>query len=513
MYFVNHFPILITIVPVFFALLNVIFPKKNYTVSWFLALSAGIINIILVSNIIFFFNFKDSSPIKYNLGGWENNVGIEFIVNNVSALVLFAISLTMVNVLLYSYKNVDLLFTSSTKKSYFFACLLLCLSGFIGMVISNDIFNLYVFLEIASVSVYALIALEQKKKDKTLNNAFDYLSVGTIASSFYLFGTGILYWLTGTLNMEVMSKKLLLIDAKLEPLLFIGTLFILVALLIKSGLAPMHIWIVKAYEYAHEIVAIFLIGVATKVFIWLIIKFKFFIIPSFSFIHSNTLNFFISYIAVFAILFCTMKSIFEKKINNILLYSSFAQIGYIILAITTNTQNSIISVIIILINDAVIKPALLIASDVISSVSHTRNLKDILHYKIKLPKVILISVNILLLSLVSLPFTGGFIGKFLLLSSLISEGKYFLSSIIILTYFLSMFYVFNILESINFSTFQQKDTRTHNCDSVILYSRYTMLFAYIPILLSLFYTIIIGTVLPTYLYRIIHVIISSDFFS
>lgn len=509
MYFVDHFPILIIIIPVFFALINVIFPRKNYKISWFLGLLAGIINLILSINVLILFYLKDLHHIKYNLGGWDSKIGIEFIVNNISILVIFAISLTMVNVLFYCYKNVDNLFKSSIKKSYFFSCLLLCLSGFLGMVVTNDVFNLYVFLEIASVSIYALIALEQKKK--SLHTAFDYLSVGTIASSFYLFGIGILYWLTGTLNMEIMYENLLVIKPELKPLLFLGTIFIFVALIIKSGLVPMHIWIIKAYENAHEIVAAFLIGVATKVFIWLIIKFKFFIIPSFGLANSGAVNAFISYMSVFAILFCTVKSIFEKKINTVFLYSSFAQIGYMFLAITTNTQNSIISVVIILINDTVIKPSLFIIADFISSVSHTRNLKDILNYKMRLPKIVLISISILLLSLVSTPFTGGFIGKFLLLSSVISEGKYLISCVLAFSYFLSMFYVFNIFESIYFSISKDETVSMNNVDPV-LYNKYTILFIYVPIFVSLIYSVVIGTVLPTYLYNMIQFVTSSGFY-
>src|SRR5680860_834640 len=144
-----------------------------------------------------------SGSISYHLGGWPPPEGIELVLDPLAGFMAVVVSFIGLIAIIYSRRS--LLAEIPGKFSAFYGTSLLLLTGLLGIVLTGDLFNLYVFLEIASLSAYALIAIGSKQAPFS---AFRYVIMGTLGGTFYLLGVGFLYFSTGTLNMADMANLL-----------------------------------------------------------------------------------------------------------------------------------------------------------------------------------------------------------------------------------------------------------------------------------------------------------------
>ena len=145
--------------------------------------------------------------ISYHLGDWAPPLGIEYRIDIANALVLALVSGIAAVVMPFAYRSVQL--EIDPRQSTFFYCaMLICLTGLLGVTITGDAFNVFVFLEISSLSTYALVAMGARRDRRALTAAFNYLVMGTIGATFFVIGIGLLYQATGTLNMADLHDKL-----------------------------------------------------------------------------------------------------------------------------------------------------------------------------------------------------------------------------------------------------------------------------------------------------------------
>ena len=136
--------------------------------------------------------------VSYAIGGWAPPLGIEYRIDLANALVLLLVSGLAAVVFPFAYRSVQLEI-DERQSSYFYGALLICLTGLLGVAITGDAFNVFVFLEISSLSTYALIAMGARRDRRALTAAFNYLVMGTIGATFFVIGIGLLYQATGTL--------------------------------------------------------------------------------------------------------------------------------------------------------------------------------------------------------------------------------------------------------------------------------------------------------------------------
>ncbi|MCA9153040.1 MAG: hypothetical protein KDA92_27245, partial [Planctomycetales bacterium] len=131
------------------------------------------------------------------------------------------------------------------KHYLFYAAFLLCMTGLLGMTITGDIFNVFVFLEISSLSSYSLISMGTRRS--ALMASYRYLVMGTIGSTFLLIGIGLAYMMTGTLNMVDLSERLPAVES--SRTIRTAFAFLTVGISIKLALFPLHVWLPNAYAY------------------------------------------------------------------------------------------------------------------------------------------------------------------------------------------------------------------------------------------------------------------------
>ncbi len=239
----------------------------------------------------------------------------------------------------------------------FYTCFLLCLAGLLGIVVTGDAFNLFVFLEISSLSSYVLISLGCSRR--ALTAAFQYLVMGTIGATFILIGVGLLYMITGTLNMADISQRLPEVaDTRTIRVAFA---FVTVGVSIKLALFPLHLWLPNAYTFAPSVVSAFFAATATKVGVYVLLRLFFTVFGigfSFAAMHVGEI---LMLLAAAAMLVASLVAIFQNNVKRMLAYSSVAQIGYIILGISLATSDGVAAGMIQLFNHALIKCALFLS--------------------------------------------------------------------------------------------------------------------------------------------------------
>ncbi len=353
----QHLPILQVIIPLLTAPLCLLIQDRRF--AWGVSLAASwtafLIAAVLLDQTL------QQGVISYELGGWSTPWGIEYRIDNVNAFVLLIVTAISSAVLLFAQRSVarEIL---STRIPLFYTAYMLCLAGLLGTTITGDVFNLFVFMEISALSSYTLIALSEQRR--ALTAAYQYLFMGTIGATFILIGIGLLYMMTGTLNMQDLSQRLPAVTG--TRTVETAFAFLTVGISIKLALVPLHLWLPNAYAYAPSVVSAFIAATTTKVAFYVLLRFMFTIFgASFAF-NSMPLSFIFMALALAAIFAGSTAAIFQDNIKRLLAYSSIAQIGYMILGISFTSVTGLTAAILHLFNHALMKGALFLALGCVS---------------------------------------------------------------------------------------------------------------------------------------------------
>ncbi|HSG29159.1 MAG TPA: proton-conducting transporter membrane subunit, partial [Candidatus Krumholzibacterium sp.] len=245
----GYYP-LFTAIPLGMAFLNLLLTKISKKVSDLLAFLA-VACLALMSVMMLF-----QEPFSYSLGNWKPPFGILLVSDGLSSLLLVIINVIGLLALIYSMKYM----TSYTAKPKFYTLFLLMIAGMNGVVITGDMFNLYVFLEIASIASYALVGFGCERDE--LEASFKYLILGGVASTAILFGIAFLYSMTGTLNMPDLAGKVGEIGHN-HAMGFVMALFIM-GFGLKASSVPFHAWLPDAHPSAPAPISAMLSGVLIK---------------------------------------------------------------------------------------------------------------------------------------------------------------------------------------------------------------------------------------------------------
>ena len=381
---------------------------------------------------------------SYHVGGWAPPWGIEIRVDLANAFVLLIITVISAIVLPYARQSVAAEIPED-KAPLFYSMYLLCFCGLLGITVTGDAFNLFVFLEISSLSSYVLIAMGKDRR--ALTAAYQYLIMGTIGATFYLIGVGLLYHVTGTLNMADMA-------ARVSPIEELRTVhaafaFLLIGLAIKAAVFPLHMWLPNAYCYAPSVVTAFLAATATKVSIYVLIRVTTSVFtPAFSF-EVIDVGYVLAPLALLAMLVASTVAIFQTNVKRLLAYSSVAQIGYMILGVSLGTVAGLTAGLVHLFNHAMIKGGLFLALGCIFLRVGAVGAKDMVGLGRVMPWTMAAFV-LGGLSLIGVPLTTGFISKWLLIQASLELGLWIFALLIVLSSILAIVYVWRVVEAAYF---------------------------------------------------------------
>jgi multicomponent Na+:H+ antiporter subunit D len=438
-----HLPVLPVLVPLFGALLSAFF--RRGTMAWGVALiatwGAAAVAWWLLVKIL-----STGQPISYLMGGWAVPWGIEYRVDVLNAFVLMLVTSVGAILMPYARKSVAQEIAPHAQ-AWFYTMYLLCLTGLLGITVTGDAFNVFVFLEISSLSTYVLIAMGRHRR--ALLAAYQYLIVGTIGATFYVIGIGLLYLVTGSLNMVDVASRLAGAPPEFSRPILAGLAFLTVGVCLKLALFPLHVWLPNAYAYAPSVATAFLAGTATKVAVYLLLRLFFSVFGVAISFKTLPVSDVLIILSVAAMILASLSAVFEDNAERMLAYSSVAQIGYITLGIALANQSGLTGSIVHLLNHAVMKAALFMALGAVVYRMGAAKISDLAGLGRKMPLTMATFV-VAGLGIIGVPGTAGFISKWYLALGALERGYWPLVFVIVASSLIAVVYVGRVAEAVYF---------------------------------------------------------------
>ena len=435
-----HLPALQVVIPLIAAPLCLLAGRAS--LAWIIAFLASAC--ATATAVILAYQTLHHGPISYHMGGWAPPWGIEYVVDTANAFILLLVSGIATVVLLYCPSSVSNEIRAG-REHMFYCMFILCLTGLLGIAITGDAFNVFVFLEISSLSSYALIAMGSQRK--ALTASFQYLIMGTIGATFFLIGIGLLYMITGTLNMADLQTRIPQIQDS-RPLLA-AFAFITVGLALKAALFPLHLWLPNAYTYAPSGVSAFMAATATKVSLYVLLRFTFTLFGAEFAFGELPLHWVLLVPAVIAMFAGSFSAIFQRDIKRMLAYSSVAQIGYITLAIALASQAGVQAAMLHMFNHGLMKAALFCALGCIFYRIGSTRIEAMAGLGRQMPWTFA-AIVAGGLSLLGAPLTAGFISKWFLVQAALEQSLWWLVVLIVASSLLAVVYVWRLVEALYF---------------------------------------------------------------
>jgi len=433
----EQYPVIVVMWPLVAAALCAVVRRERWC--WILALSVSFISLVGAITMLGYLD-GEAGFISYALGGWRPPYGIEYRVDTLAVYILILVSFLATGVLLYGRQSVKAEIPANLQ-GWYYCMYLLCLCGLMGIAITGDAFNAFVFMEIASLSMYVLIGLGRDRK--ALAAAYQYLIMGTVGATMYVIGVGLLYTITGTLNLVDMGERLNpIMDT---PAALAGMAFIIVGLSLKLALFPMHLWLPNAYAFAPSVTTVFISATGTKVSIYLLLRYLYSVFGFDFIVNHSPVPSVMLVLSLLAIFVGSLTAIFQENVKRMLAYSSVAQIGYITLGIALANGAGLLGGLVHVFNHALMKGALFMLVGGIAFQIGTVRIEDMAGIGRKMPLTMLGFV-IGSLCMLGVPGTVGFVGKWYLAVGAIQNGWWWLVALIMLSSLLVLVYMGRVVE-------------------------------------------------------------------
>ena len=423
------------LIPLIAALICALLPGRFWP--WAVSLAAATTSAVIALMVL---PQAMSSPLSYAFGNWPPPIGIEYRVDGANAFVAVLVASMAAITLPWARASVNQ--EVPERQGVFYALFLLALAGLMGITLTGDAFNVFVFLEISSLSTYALIAHGRDRR--ALLAAFRYLVMGTVGATFLLIGIGLLYTMTGTLNMADLAER---IPAVSETRTVRAALaFIIVGMGLKLALLPLHLWLPNAYTYAPSFITVFLAGTATKVALYVMLRFIFTVFaPDYSFSVLPLTAVFMA-LAIAGMFAGSWVAMFEVNLKRMLAYSSVAQVSYMVLGVSLLSLSGLTATFLHLFNHALIKAALFMAIGTVIYQVGSARIEAVRGLGRQMPWT-LTAFALAGLSIIGVPTTVGFISKWYLILAAMEAGHAWLVALIVITSLMAVYYVWRVVEA------------------------------------------------------------------
>lgn len=435
-FFADHLLILQVILPMIAAPLCVMTHRRRP--SWIIALAVtwttfgiswGILQRVLAEGVV-----------TYYVGGWVPPLGIELRVEPVNAFVLLIVSGISAIVLWAAPQSFNQEIPNN-RHHLAYAAFLLCMTGLLGMTSAGDAFNIFVFLEISSLSAYSLIAMGPHRR--ALTASFRYLMMGTTGGTFILLGIGLLYMTTGTLNIAELQEQLQGVGGQRTVLVAMAC--IVVGASIKLALLPLGAWLPNAYMFAPSVVTAFLAATATKVAYYVLVRFLFRVFGAdLAFGRLNLDQIFLP-LAIFSMFLASILAILESDVKRLLAYSSLSQIGYMVLGLSLASVHGLTGGIVHLWNHALMKSGLFLVMACVALRLGSTRLDAMRGIGRRMPFTMAAFV-VAGLSMIGVPLTVGFVSKWYLVLAALEQGLWLIAALILASSLLAVIYIWKVVE-------------------------------------------------------------------
>ncbi|MFO7887212.1 MAG: proton-conducting transporter membrane subunit [Eubacteriales bacterium] len=384
----DYIPVLLILIPVVSSM--VVYLTYNKYGNYIVFLSQGCVSLLAIRFFQISEGFKE--PVFLNLGNWNQTVGI--VLKNDSISFAF-ITLTIImwwSAILYCWK-----IRGQDSKFMF---LLMFLEGiYLGMLQTNDIFNLFVFIEL--ITILSTILILYKKDGFSVRAGLYYLLFNSVGILFYLLGMVMIYNLAGTLNIEILTEKLKMVEN--VRFLTVSYIFIMAAVGVKSAFFPVFNWLPKAHSAAPSSISALLSGLLVKAGLYVFIRMN-------QMYTTVSLGNFFLILGFFSALIGVIFALSQKDIKQILAFHTVSQIGIMMIGLNSVDQTKTIGGLMHIFNHAFFKSLLFLGAGVIIARYNKRKVTEIRGVFKKMPLVSILMI-IGMLSISGAPMFNGYVSK------------------------------------------------------------------------------------------------------
>ena len=346
----------------------------------------------------------------YSVGSWKLPIGIALVLDGLTVFMLVTVNLMAFLIAIYSINYMER-FTSKWK---FYTLFLLMVAGMNGVVITGDMFNLFVFLEIASVASYALVAFGTERHE--LEAAFKYTVMSTVGSLFVLLGIVFLYSYTSTLNMADMAN--ILAQKGMSNIVIMVSVLFIMGFGLKAALVPFHAWLPDAHPSAPAPISAMLSGVLIKSLgVYTLCRVFYNIIGI-----NSSLSLILMVLGTLSMVIGVFLAIGQWDFKRLLAYHSISQIGYVILGIGLGTPLGMIGGLFHLFNHSVFKSLLFLNSGAVEYATGTRDLQKMGGLMTKMPITGTTSL-VASMSIAGIPPFNGFWSKLIIIIACVQANR------------------------------------------------------------------------------------------
>ncbi|AZG35554.1 complex I subunit 5 family protein [Shewanella psychromarinicola] len=410
------------IFPLIGSMLCFLFPAKAKSLSLLTSL------VVLTCVTGLGWQLKALGSLRYPIGGWGAPLGIDLYADGLSLLMLLMAALVGLGISIYSSS-----YFSRDKANHFWPLWLLLCGALNALFLSADIFNLYVTLELLGLTAVALVALAGSAN--ALISAMRYLLVSLLGSLFYLLGVALIYHSVGSLDIAILAQRV-----EPSPAVWTAVGLISTGLLLKTALFPMHFWLPPAHASAPAPVSALMSALVVKASFYILLRMwlEFFQTQGGSF--ANLLGL----LGAAAVLWGGIQALRQTRLKLLIAYSTVSQLGYLFLAFPLGTSLAWKGALYMLFSHAMAKAAMFMAAGNIQFLGGHDRIAELGPITQRLP-LTLTAFALAGISIMGLPPSGGFIGKWLLLQASIESGQWWWGIILLLGGFLAAGYVFKVI--------------------------------------------------------------------
>jgi multicomponent Na+:H+ antiporter subunit D len=374
----------------------------------------------------------------YNMGGWNTPIGIDLRMDSLTSLLLVTINTVGLAVVLYAADYMR----QFTARPRFYSLFLLMVTGMNGVVMTGDLFNLYVFLEISAIASYSLVAFGCEQEE--LEASFKYIVLGSVSSALILVALALMYGVTGALNMAQVSGRVA--ESGMDaPLVLAFSLFIC-GFAFKAALVPFHAWLPDAHPAAPAPVSAMLSGVLIKAIgIYVLARLIFNVFGA----EANILSL-LCWLGVVSMVVGGLMAVGQEDIKRMFAYSSISQVGFIILGLGLATPLGLAGALYHLVNHSMFKSLLFLNAGAVEYCTGTRKLDELGGLNRAMPVTGATSL-IGSMSIAGIPPFNGFWSKLIIILACVQAGRYGFAVIAVLVSIVTLGYQLKVQRGAFFS--------------------------------------------------------------
>ena len=434
----HHFPAILFLLPMFAAISMPVVCLKHR--QWSRPISLAVLVAMVVVSIMNLMSVIHRGEVRYAFSGWAAPLGIEWVADGLASVILVVLSLLGLLALMFAgpASPKDL----GGRIVHYYILILLLIASLVGIVFAGDLFNLFVFLEVAAISSYALIGVAG---GRALFAAFRYLILGTLGASLYLLGVSYFYAASGTLNMADIAEKLpqLLTSKAVVG----GLLFMFIGLGIKMALVPFHAWLPDAYTYAPESISPILASLVTKVALIGWVRIIYWVLGAKAIVYDIPVLLLVGVLGTLAAVIGAVLAMSQRDIKMMFAYGGISHIGIILIGVSQGNLTGFVGGVFYLLNDAVMQAALFFLAGVAISHYGVRTVEDMGRIGKHAPWFT-VALVVVALGMIGLPPTGGFFGKWYIILGALEANNYIAVAAVLFSTLLTLGYFLKIFESI-----------------------------------------------------------------